>query len=88
MAKKVYVGNMSYSTTEEDLEELFSQHGTVTSARIIYDRMTNRPKGFGFVEMEDDAAAAAAIAELDGKDVGGRNLKVNEAIERERRNSF
>jgi len=88
MAKKIYVGNMSYSTTEEALEELFSQYGTVMSVKIIYDRITNRHKGFGFIEMENDDEAGAAIAELNGQDVMGRELKVNEAIEKQDRRRF
>ncbi|NCC65072.1 MAG: RNA-binding protein [Spirochaetia bacterium] len=84
MAKKLYVGNMSYQTTEESLYSLFAQYGDVLSARIIFDRDTNRPKGFGFVEMEQDDAALAAISQLDGQEFDGRNLKVNEAIARER----
>lgn len=84
MAKKIYVGNMSYRTSEEELRDLFAQYGTVLSANIIIDRETRRPKGFGFVEMEDDASADAAISELDGKEVGGRNLRVNEAIAKPR----
>ncbi|MCF7943425.1 MAG: RNA-binding protein [Spirochaetia bacterium] len=89
MAKKIYVGNMSYSTSEEELQNLFEQFGTVLSVNIIVDRETNRPKGFGFVEMEEDGAAEAAISELNGKEVGGRNLRVNEALERRpRQNSY
>ena len=84
MAKKLYVGNMSYQTTEESLYSLFAQYGDVLSARIIFDRDTNRPKGFGFVEMDQDDAALAAISQLDGHEFDGRNLKVNEAIARER----
>lgn len=84
MAKKIYVGNMSYNTSEEELRDLFAQFGTVLSANIIIDRETRRPKGFGFVEMEDDSAAEAAISQLDGKDFGGRNLRVNEAIAKAR----
>ena len=84
MAKKIYVGNMSYSTSEADLRELFAQFGTVLSANIIIDRETHRPKGFGFVEMEDNNAAEAAISQLDGKEFGGRNLRVNEAIAKSR----
>lgn len=80
MAKKIYVGNMSYKTSEEELTQLFAQYGTVLSANIIIDRETHRPKGFGFVEMEDDASAEEAIAQLDGTEFGGRNLRVNEAI--------
>jgi RNA recognition motif-containing protein len=84
MAKKIYVGNMSYATTEDELRELFAQYGTVLSANIIVDRETRRPKGFGFVEMDEDAAAEAAISQLDGKEFGGRNLRVNEAIAKSR----
>ena len=84
MAKKIYVGNMSYNASEEELRDLFAQYGTVVSANIIIDRETRRPKGFGFVEMAEDAAADAAISQLDGKEVGGRNLRVNEAIAKPR----
>ena len=84
MAKKIYVGNMSYATTEDELRDLFAQYGTVLSANIIIDRDTRRPTGFGFVEMDDDAAAEAAISQLDGKEFGGRNLRVNEAIAKSR----
>ncbi len=84
MAKKIYVGNMSYNTSEEELRDLFAQFGTVLSANIIIDRETRRPKGFGFVEIEEDEAAEAAISQLDGKDFGGRNLRVNEAIAKTR----
>jgi len=84
MAKRIYVGNMSYATTEEELRELFAQYGTVLSANIIIDRETHRPKGFGFVEMDEDSAAEAAISQLDGKEFGGRNLRVNEAIAKPR----
>ena len=79
MGKKVYVGNMSYETSESDLETMFGAHGTVESAQIINDRDTGRSKGFGFVEMSSDAEAQAAIGALDGQDSGGRALKVNEA---------
>jgi RNA recognition motif-containing protein len=75
---------MSYNTSEEDLRDLFAQYGTVLSANIIIDRETRRPKGFAFVEMEEDSAAAAAISQLDGKDLDGRNLRVNEAIAKPR----
>lgn len=85
MAKKIYVGNMNYATTEDQLFDLFGQYGTVNSVRIITDRETNRPKGFGFVEMEEDDSAEAAISALDGKEYDGRNLRVNVALERERR---
>jgi len=79
MGKKVYVGNMSYETSQADLEQMFGEHGTVESAQIIMDRDTGRSKGFGFIEMSSDDEAQAAITALDGKDCGGRALKVNEA---------
>ncbi|MHC5543681.1 RNA recognition motif domain-containing protein, partial [Singulisphaera rosea] len=85
MGKKLYVGNLSYNVNETDLEELFSQFGTVQSAQIIIDRDTNRSKGFGFVEMSADNEAQAAIDELNGQEHGGRNLTVNEARPREDR---
>ena len=79
MGKKLYVGNMSYDVNNSDLEQMFGAHGTVQSAQVIIDRSTSRSKGFGFVEMSSDAEAQAAIQALDGKDSGGRALKVNEA---------
>lgn len=82
---KIYVGNMSYQTTEDGLRELFGQHGEVSEVTIIMDRDTGRPKGFGFVEMRDDASARKAITELDGREIDGRTLKVNEAKPRENR---
>ena len=85
MSKKIYVGNLSYNTGEDNLSELFTQYGTVLSAKIIVDRETNRSKGFGFIEMEEDDAAEAAISALNNQEIDGRNLRVNEAIERERR---
>src|SRR5688500_19702057 len=85
MGKKLYVGNLSYSTTGQDLEQLFGQHGQVTSAQIINDRDTGRSKGFGFVEMSSDDEAQAAIAALNGQQHGGRALTVNEARPREER---
>jgi len=85
MGKKLYVGNLSYSVSSSELEQLFSQHGTVESAEVIADRMTGRSKGFGFVEMSSEAEAQAAIAALNGQDHGGRPLTVNEAKPRENR---
>ena len=82
MAKKIYVGNLNFRTTEDGLRDLFSQHGDVTDVRIIIDRETRRSRGFGFVEMSDDASADAAIDALNNFDLDGRPLKVNEAIER------
>ena len=79
MGKKVYIGNMSFETSQSDLESMFGAHGTVESAQIISDRATGRSKGFGFIEMSSDAEAQAAIGALDGKDCNGRALKVNEA---------
>jgi RNA recognition motif-containing protein len=85
MGSKLYVGNLSYNTTSSDLEKLCSGHGTVRSAEIINDRDTGRSKGFGFVEMGSDAEAQAAIAALNGQEVDGRALTVNEAKPREER---
>ncbi len=82
---KLYVGNMSYNSTEQDLEEAFGAFGTVQRVDIIMDRETGRPRGFAFVEMSSDAEAKAAIEGLDGQDVGGRQLKVNIARPRENR---
>ncbi len=79
MAKKLFVGNLSYSVTSESLEEMFKQFGEVESAAVIMDRETGRSKGFGFVEMNDDAAADAAVKALDGNEHDGRKLTVNEA---------
>jgi cold-inducible RNA-binding protein len=79
MAKKLYVGNLPYSTTGDDLKNLFSQNGTVSSAQVIMDKMTGRSKGFGFVEFADDNEANAAIEAWNGKELDGRALTVNEA---------
>jgi RNA recognition motif-containing protein len=79
MGKKLYVGNLPFSTTEQDLNNMFSQCGTVESAKIIMDRDTGRSKGFGFVEMSSDAEALAAITKYNGQDFNGRPLTVNEA---------
>ena len=76
---KIYVGNLSFNTSETELNELFSQFGEVSDATHVTDRETGRPRGFGFVEMRDDNAAREAISSLDGKDVDGRTIKVNEA---------
>jgi RNA recognition motif-containing protein len=85
MGKKLYVGNLSYDVDSSALEQLFTGHGTVTSAQIITDRDTGRSKGFGFVEMSSDAEAQAAIAALNGQESGGRALTVNEAKPKESR---
>lgn len=79
MGKKLYVGNLGYDVTDADLQQLFSQHGTVESASVIMDKATGRSKGFGFVEMSSDAEAQAAITALNGSDHSGRALTVNEA---------
>ncbi len=85
MGKKLYVGNLGYDVSNADLEAMLSPHGTVQSAEVIMDRSTGQSKGFGFVEMNSDAEAQAAIAALDGQDQGGRAIKVNEAKPREPR---
>ena len=85
MGKKLYVGNLTYQVREEELEQLFSQFGTVQSAQIIQDRDTGRSKGFGFVEMDTDAEAQAAIQGLHDQEHNGRRLTVNEAKPREDR---
>jgi len=85
MGKKLYVGNLGYSVSDADLEQLFAQHGAVQSAQVIQDKMTGRSKGFGFVEMNSDEEAQAAIAALNGKEYAGRPLTVNEAKPREER---
>jgi RNA recognition motif-containing protein len=84
VSKKLYVGNLPFSSTEEDLRELFGRHGSVESVNVITDRETGRPRGFAFVEMEEASAAQDAISALDGSDLGGRNIKVNEAQDRQR----
>ena len=87
MAKNIYVGNLSYSVGNGDLESLFSQFGDVSRAQVIQHRDTGRSKGFGFVEMDDEDSAEKAIEELDGSEFEGRNLTVNEARPREDRPS-
>jgi RNA recognition motif-containing protein len=79
MGKKLYVGNLTYVVTDGDLQTMFAAHGTVQSAQVIMDRDTGRSKGFGFVEMGSDQEAQAAIAAMNGKEVDGRALTVNEA---------
>src|SRR5437667_8683579 len=79
MGKKLYVGNLAYGVSDSDLQQLFEPHGTVQSAQVIMDRDTGRSKGFGFVEMGSDQEAQAAIQALNGKEVDGRSLTVNEA---------
>jgi RNA recognition motif-containing protein len=85
MAKKLYVGNLSYNTTEDSLRNMFSAFGTVASAKIIIDRDSGNSKGFGFIEMSSDDEAAAAIAGTNGKECDGRQLRVNEAMDKPRR---
>lgn len=85
MSKKLYVGNLSYNTNNDDLEKLFSEFGAVASVNLIEDRDSGRSKGFAFVEMETSDAASEAINSLDGKEVDGRNLKVNAAKPKEKR---
>ena len=85
MSMKLYVGNLAFSTSSQDLQQLFGQAGTVESASVVEDRETGRSRGFGFVEMSTSEEGAAAISQFDGKEVGGRTLKVNEAKPREPR---
>lgn len=84
---KLYVGNLSFNTSDQDLEQLFSQSGTVNSARIITDRDSGRSRGFGFVEMSSKSEGNTAIEDFNGKEVNGRSLVVNEARQREDQNS-
>ena len=85
MGKRLYVGNLGYDVNDSDLETLFAQHGAVQTAEVVNDRDSGRSKGFGFVEMETDDAAQAAIASLNEREFKGRNLTVNEARPREER---
>ncbi len=85
MAKKLYIGGLAWATTDESLKQAFEQFGTVTSAQVIMDRATNRSKGFGFVEFENDAEADKAISSMDGQELDGRRIKVNEARPMEER---
>ena len=84
MSKKIYVGNLPFTSSEDELRETFGRHGAVDSVAVITDRETGRPRGFAFVEMAEESAAADAIRALDGSDLGGRNIKVNEAQEKNR----
>ena len=85
MSTKLYVGNLSYNTTENQLQDLFGAHGTVASVDLIMDKFSGRPRGFGFVTMESKEAAEAAVQALNGKNIDGRDLTVNEARPREER---
>ena len=85
MSKKIYVGNLSFDTNDDQLNSIFSPFGTVGSARVIKDKFTDRSRGFGFVEMDNNEEADKAIAALNGKDVDGRSLNVNVAKPREER---
>lgn len=82
MSKKIYVGNMSYSINESKLNEMFAEFGAVTSVKVIEDQFTGKSKGFAFVEMENEEEAMAAINALNGKEISGRELKVNEAMDK------
>ncbi|MFP3042879.1 RNA-binding protein [Treponema primitia] len=85
MAKKLYVGNLSYNTTEDGLRNLFSEFGSVASSKIVFDRETGNSKGFGFIEMGTDEEASSAIAGTNGREFDGRQLRVNEAMDKPRR---
>jgi RNA recognition motif-containing protein len=87
MAKKLYVGNLSFDMTDQELEGIFSEYGKVTSASVVTDRYTNKSRGFGFVEFAEDADAIKAKEAVDGKDFGGRSLRVDEAKEPRERES-
>jgi RNA recognition motif-containing protein len=82
LSKKLYVGNIPFTVTENDLRDVFERHGAVASVNVITDRETGRPRGFAFVEMDDASAAEEAMRALDGSDLGGRTLRVNEAQDR------
>jgi RNA recognition motif-containing protein len=82
LSKKLYIGNIPFTATEDELRALFEQHGSVASVNVITDRETGRPRGFAFVEMDDASAAEEAMRALDGSDLGGRSLRVNEAQDR------
>ena len=86
MGKKIYVGNLSYNTNESGLTNLFQNHGQVVSVKVITDRDSGRSKGFAFVEMGTDSEASAAISSLNGYELDGRQLKVNESIDKPRNN--
>jgi len=88
MGNKLYVGGLPFSTTEGQLEEIFSAHGTVESARVITDKLTGRSRGFGFVEMSSSGEAQKAIESVNGTEVEGRSLTVNEARPQEKRSGF
>jgi RNA recognition motif-containing protein len=88
MGNKIYVGGLPFSTTEGQLEEIFSAHGTVESARVITDKLTGRSRGFGFVEMSSSGEAQKAIESVNGTEIEGRTLTVNEAKPQEKRSGF
>jgi RNA recognition motif-containing protein len=88
MGKKLYVGNLSYNTTEDGLKNLFSEFGSVASAKIIFNRDTGESKGFGFVEMGSDEEANAAIAGVNGRQIDGRQVRVNEAMDKPQHDRF
>ena len=85
MAKKLYVGNLAFSVTDDELMQAFTSFGNIASARVVMDRMTGRSKGFGFVELEDDGAADEAVQKMDGQTIGGRPVRVSEAKPQEER---
>ncbi|MBC7457116.1 MAG: RNA-binding protein [Bdellovibrionaceae bacterium] len=85
MAKKIYVGNLSFSVTDDELQQAFASFGNVLSARVVMDKMSGRSKGFGFIEIEQDSAADEAVSKMDGQTIGGRAIRVSEAKPQEDR---
>lgn len=85
MAKKIYVGNLAFSVTDDELQQAFASFGNVLSARVVMDKMSGRSKGFGFVEIEEDAAADDAVSKMDGQTIAGRQVRVSEAKPQEDR---
>lgn len=88
MSKKIYIGNLNYDSEETSLADMFSEYGEVLSTKIIVDKFSGKSKGFAFVEMADDDAAFAAISGINGKELDGRQLKVNKAFDKPKRNNF
>jgi RNA recognition motif-containing protein len=88
LSKKLYVGNLPFTSSEDELRQLFERHGSVDSIQVVTDRQTGRPRGFAFVEMDEERGAKDAIRALDDSELGGRNIRVNEAQDRNRSGGF